>query len=109
MIFHVQKRWRQKWNCGKHIGKNCFPDNISSTLKCIPFNGFNSIKVSLRILGTSLVTTCTCEQSFSALRYLKTYTRSTMVSERINGIVLMHVHEKIYPDLQKSIDHLKII
>ena len=30
--------------------KDCLADNISSTLKRIPFNGFNNIKVSLRIL-----------------------------------------------------------
>ena len=54
--------------------KDCLPDNISSTLKRIPFNGFDNIKVSLRTLGTSPVTTCTCERSFSAMRRLKTYT-----------------------------------
>ena len=84
--------------------KDCLPDNVSSTLKRIPFNGFNNIKVSLRILGTSPVTTCTCEQSFSAMRRLKTYTRSTMVSERLNGIALMHVHQEIVPDIEKVID-----
>ena len=82
----------------------CLPDNISSTLKRIPFNGFNNIKVSLRILGTSQVTTCTCERSFSAIRRLKTYTRNTMVSERLNGIALMHVHQEIVTDIGKVID-----
>ena len=33
--------------------KDCLPDNISSTLKRIPFNGFNNINVSLIIFGTS--------------------------------------------------------
>ena len=47
---------------------NCLPDNISSTLKRIRFNGFNNIKVSPRILATSPITTCTCERSFSAMR-----------------------------------------
>ena len=47
--------------------KDCLPDNIPSTLKRIPFNGFNNIKVSFRILATSSVTTCTCERSFSAI------------------------------------------
>ena len=42
--------------------KDCLPDNISSTLKRIPFNGFNNIKVSVRVLGTSPLTTCTCER-----------------------------------------------
>ena len=64
--------------------KDCLPDNISSTLKRIPFNGFNSIKVCLRILGT--------------------YARSTMASERLNGIALMHVHQEIVHDIEKVID-----
>ena len=81
--------------------KDCLPDNISSTLKRITFNGFNNIKVSLRILGTSPVTKCPCERSFSAMRRLKTYTRSTMVSERLNGIALKHVHQEIVPNIEK--------
>ena len=84
--------------------KDCLPDNISSTLKRIPFNGFNNIKVFLRILGTSLVTTYTCERSFSTMRQLKTCTRSTMVSERLNGIALMHAHQEIVLDIGKVID-----
>ena len=86
--------------------KDCLPDNVSSTLKRIPFNGFNNIKVSLRILGTSLVTTCTCERSFSTIRRLKTYTRSNMVSERLNGIALMNVHQEIVSDIEKATDLL---
>ena len=73
-------------------GKDFLPDNISSTLKRIPFNAFNNIKVSLGILGTSPVTSCTCERPFSAMRQLKTYSRITMVSERLNGIALTHIH-----------------
>ena len=84
--------------------KDYLPDSISSTLKSIPFNAFNNIKVSLRILDTSPVKTCTCERSFSAIRQLKTYTRSTIVSERLNGIALMHVHQEIVPDIEKVID-----
>ena len=83
---------------------SCHPDNISSTLKSIDFRSFSNIKVCLRILGTLPVTTCTCERSFSSMRRLKTYTRSTMISERLNGIALMHVHQEIVPDIEKVID-----
>ena len=38
------------------------------------------------------------------MRRLKTYTRSTMISERLNGIALMHVHQEIVPDIEKVID-----
>ena len=75
--------------------KDYLPENISSTLKRIPFNDFNNIKVFLTILGTS---------SFCAMRRLKTYTRSTMVSERSNSIPFMHVHQEIVPDIENFID-----
>ena len=76
--------------------KDCLPENISITLKRIPFNCFNNVKVSLRILGTSPVTKCTCERSFSAMRRLKTYSRSTMVSERLNCMHLCMSIRKLF-------------
>ena len=82
--------------------KNFLLDNISSTSKRILFNDFNNMKVSLKIIGTSPVTTCTYERSFSAMRRLKSYTRSTMVSKRLNSIALMHVRQEIAPDIEKS-------
>ena len=75
--------------------KDCLPANISSALKRIPFNGFNNVKVCFRILGCSPVTTCTSERSISAMRRVQTYARSIMVSERLNGIALIHFHQKI--------------
>ena len=65
--------------------KRSLPDNVSKTLKSIKFSGFQNIKAALRIIGTLPVTSCGCEISFSALRMLKTYRRSTMVAERLNG------------------------
>lgn len=38
------------------------------------------------------VTSCTCERSFSALRRLNTYMRSSMGQERLTGLALMHIH-----------------
>ena len=84
--------------------KNFLLDNISSTSKRILFNDFNNMKVSLKIIGTSPVTTCTHEKSFSAMRRLKSHARSTMVSKRLNGIALMHVRQEIVPDIEKVID-----
>ena len=82
----------------------CHPDNISSTLKSINFSSFNNIKICLRVLWTLPVTTCTYEISFSSMRRLKNYIHSTMVSERLNGIALMHVHQEIIRDIERVID-----
>ena len=57
---------------------SCHPVNISSTLKVIDFNSLSNIKACLRILETLPVAI------FSSMRRLKTYTRSTMISEILN-------------------------
>ena len=80
------------------------PDRVASTLKHLNFNGFENIKVALRILATIPVTSCECERSFSALRRLKSYNRSTMVEERLNGLALMHIHQEIEPDVEEVIN-----
>ena len=61
-------------------------------------------KIWLRILGTLPVVACTYERSFSSMRRLKNYTRSTMISEKLNGIALMHVHQEIIRDTEKVTD-----
>ena len=33
------------------------------------------------------------ERSFSAVRHIKTYLRSTMTQQRLNHLMLMHVHK----------------
>ena len=70
--------WANFWETyqGSH------PDNISSTHKEASFKSFENIKVALRILGTLPVTSCECERTFSALRRLKNYNRSTMLDAR---------------------------
>ena len=83
---------------------SCHPDNISSTVNSIDFKSFSNIKVCLRILGTLPVTTCTCQRSFTSMKRLKTYIRSTVISERLNGVALVHVHQEIVPDIKTVID-----
>ncbi|XP_046862975.1 uncharacterized protein LOC124456622 [Xenia sp. Carnegie-2017] len=54
--------------------------------------------------GTLPITSCECERSISALRNLKTYQRSTMVEERLNGLALMRIHPEIIPDIERLIN-----
>lgn len=53
---------------------------------------FQDIFRLLRILLTMPVTTATAERTFSALRRLKTYLRSTMSQARLNHVMLLHTH-----------------
>ena len=94
------RQWFIYWDT--HNGP--LPDNVIKTLKSVSFNGFENIKVILRILGTLPITSCECERSISALRNLKNYKRSTMVEERLNGLALMGIHTEVVPDVEKIID-----
>ena len=80
------------------------PDSAGSTLKALGFEEFENIKICLRVLATFPVTSCECERSISALRMLKTYNRSTMVEDRLNGLALMRIHQEIEPDVEDVID-----
>jgi hypothetical protein len=93
--------WESFW---KSNDKGSLPDNVSATLKAINFPGFENIKVLLRILGTIPVTSCECERSFSALRRLKDYTRSTMAAACLNGLALLYIHQDLELDVEKVID-----
>ena len=47
----------------------------------------------IRILLTIPVTSCTSERSFSALRRLKTFLRSTMTQKRLNDVAFLHIYK----------------
>ena len=53
----------------------------------------------LRLYLTIPVTSSTSERTFSALRRLLTYLRSTMTEKRLNNCMLLHVHKDITDDL----------
>lgn len=48
----------------------------------------------IKIMLTVPVSSCTAERSFSALRRLKTFLRSTMTQTRLNDVALLNVHKQ---------------
>ena len=58
----------------------------------------------LKLYLTFPVTTATAERSFSSLRRVKTYLRSTMTSCRLNNLFLLYIHQ----DRTDSLDLYKI-
>ena len=53
---------------------------------------FPQVATLLRLLLLSPASACTAERSFSALRRMKTWLRSTMTQQRLNHIMVCHVH-----------------
>jgi hypothetical protein len=60
----------------------------------------------LQLLATLPVTTCSSERSFSTLRRIKTYLRSTMGSERLNGLAMLSIHRDIQVEVSAVIDKM---
>ncbi|XP_057307639.1 52 kDa repressor of the inhibitor of the protein kinase-like [Hydractinia symbiolongicarpus] len=95
--------WHKYWEM-----QDSYPDNISATLKAIPSLQFDNLTVALRILATLPVTSCECERSFSAMRRLKNYNRSTMVADRLNGLALLHIHKEFVPSTSSVINKFAV-
>lgn len=55
---------------------------------------FPQVLVVLKLLLVCPVSSCECERSFSALRRLKTWLRTTMTQRRINHVSICHVHRE---------------
>ena len=57
----------------------------------------------LKILLVCPVSSAECERSFSALRRLKTWLRSTMSQKRLNYAVVCNVHKHLLDDVDINI------
>ena len=79
--------------------------DLNSVTLCDISKVFQDIKHISRLLFSELVnvlklelvmsaTNATSERSFSALRRLKTYLRSTMTQERLSHLMILHVHKE---------------
>ena len=56
---------------------------------------FSEVSALVRLFMTLPVTTATAERSFSTLRRLKTYLRSTMTQQRLNNVLMTHCHKSV--------------
>lgn len=55
---------------------------------------YPKVKTALEILLAMPYSTATIERSFSTLRRVKTWLRSTMIEDRLNGLCMLSVHRK---------------
>ncbi|KAL9977108.1 hypothetical protein ACROYT_G014479 [Oculina patagonica] len=81
-------RWKLRWDKVDNP-----PATIVETLPHCRPQEFPNLSRAFTALLTLPITTATAERSFSALRRLKTYLRSTMKEDRLSGLALMHIHK----------------
>nr|CAH7713142.1 unnamed protein product [Callosobruchus chinensis] len=56
---------------------------------------FPNVVVAMKIFLTMPVTVASCERSFSKLKLIKTYLRSTMGQERLSGLAILSIEGDI--------------
>ena len=76
------------------------PENLSEVVQFLRGNLNSAAFIAeifklVRIVLTIPISTAVCERSFSMLRLLKTYLRSTLKAERLNHISILHAHQEI--------------
>ena len=76
------------------------PDSLMSAPEILKFvmdaDCYPNISVAYRILLTVPVTVASVERSFSKLKLLKNYLRSTMSQERLNGLAMCTIEKDIF-------------
>ena len=69
--------------------------NDTSMIELLTMSGmFPAVCKALAIALSLPATTCTVERSFSTLRRVKTWLRSTMSDHRLSGLCMMSVHRQ---------------
>ena len=77
-------QWKIEW---QDVAKKDRPNTAANDKRRFP-----NEKRLLRILCTLSLTSAECERTFSCMRRLKSYLRSTMNAERFSGLALLATH-----------------
>ena len=94
-------RWTTKWAQTK---TDDLPTNPASALAGCDETFYPKIHQYLKIFCCIPATTATPERTFSTLKYLKSYLRSTTTDARLNGLTQMYLHRDIDIDIEKVIN-----
>ncbi|VDI83267.1 Hypothetical predicted protein [Mytilus galloprovincialis] len=99
--FNIEvERWKARWS----IAEGQIPGTLAEILNLCNVDLYPNIYTCLLILLTIPVTTATAERSFSVMRRVKTYLRSTMTTDRLSGPCILHAYKETPIDIDKVID-----
>ena len=80
-----------KWKCKTIVDvSKCLHESCSEVRSL-----FDQVERLVRLLLVRPVSTCEAERTFSALRRLKRWLRSSMSQKRLNSVAMCHVHHDI--------------
>ena len=87
------------WEVSPLTSMNQVYSHLNEVKECFPL-----LLEALQIAMTFGVTTATGERTFSSLRRLKTYLRSTMSQEQLNHLSLLHIERDLSTKLWNNLD-----
>ncbi|XP_003741226.1 zinc finger MYM-type protein 1-like [Galendromus occidentalis] len=97
------RRWKAKWSEAPEAARPVTA--IYALNHCCP-TSFPKMVILLKIFAVLPMTTSSAERTFSVLRLLKTYLRSTMTEQRLNGLASMRIHPEICVAPDEILDSL---
>jgi hypothetical protein len=97
------RMWRRRWS---EVPADRRPTSFVALLNECPVSLWPSIHRIVKLAATLPVTVATNERSFSTLRRLKTYLRSTTGETRLNGLAHLNVHREVEVTLDEIFDEL---
>lgn len=95
--------WAAKWIREEKSGTR-IPSTALEAFNSCDKDMFPTLHVLLQVLATLPISVATAERSFSTLRRLKTWIRSTMGEERLLGLALLATHRDISLDVSRVIE-----
>ncbi|XP_077306272.1 52 kDa repressor of the inhibitor of the protein kinase-like [Lithobates pipiens] len=95
--------WLTKWKRELSQHKEV-PKTVLEVLDLCEQDLFPTIRSLLLILATLPVSVATAERSFSTLRRVKTWLRSRMAEDRLNGLCLLYIHRDISVNTDRVIE-----
>lgn len=84
------QRWTAKWT----VTSPAPYSTLEKALDVATEASYPNIRICLMVLLCMPVATATTERSFSTMRRVKTYLRSTMTTERMSGLGLMNIYSE---------------
>ncbi|XP_050541762.1 zinc finger MYM-type protein 1-like isoform X2 [Daktulosphaira vitifoliae] len=98
------KLWKQKWNREKIENNLINSICVTKILANCDEEIFPLINRLLTVFITLPISNASAERTFSTLRRLKTWLRSTMSETRLTGLALLNIHRDINVEVTKVID-----
>lgn len=94
------RTWRRKWSTYPSEER---PSSLASAIKMCDEKRYPNLFVLLKLGCTLPVTSCECERSFSTIRRLRTWLRSSTTTERLSSLAIMNIHREQIIDYDEAV------